>query len=88
MIVDDRLETQIKERLPSGVRAKVSPKKVVLKTYKGRGYGKQSTINRAMFDDNADLKIAIDVAARGLLQMKRTAEDTPDVVRNAGEDVE
>ena len=85
---DEGFENAIKARLPAGIFAKVSPQKVVLKTYKGRGYGKQSTINRAMFDDNADLKIAIDVAARGLLQMKRTAEDTPDVVRNAGEDVE
>ena len=85
---DEGFGNAIKARLPAGIFVKVSPQKVVLKTYKGRGYGKQSTINRAMFDDDAALKIAVDVTARGLLQMKRTAEDTPDAVRNAGEDVE
>ena len=88
-VIDDRLETQIKERLPSGVRVKVSPKKIVLKTFKGNGkYLKQSSINRVMFDDEAALKIAVDTMARGLMQMKRTADDIADDVRNAGEDVE
>ena len=67
----------------------MSPKKIVLKTFKGNGkYLKQSSINRDMFDDEAALKIAVDTMARGLMQMKRTADDIADDVKNAGEDVE
>ena len=87
---EDQFADMVNDWLPEGVSAKICDKYVVLRTYTGRKLSggrsvlRQVSIQRALYDDDQDIKLAIDMQARVILRKRNAVADIRSVAAEAG----